>query len=99
MRAQIGSLPTEPAAACQDVAMEDWRDGQTDCDWCYRPLSPHSIAESERFGLGSEHSWACDACLTTTAHQRPPGGWGRPVRGHSKSEGSLNCDVRTAIVA
>jgi Zn-finger protein len=55
--------------------VDDRRDGQTYCDWCYRPLTPRSIEESARLGLDAEYAWACESCLTTKAYQRAPDGW------------------------
>lgn len=61
-----------------DLQILDRRGGQTDCDWCMGPLTPSSIAESERFGLDDEFAWACDSCLAKGAHRRPPDGWEPP---------------------
>jgi hypothetical protein len=61
-----------------DLQILDRRSGQTYCDWCMGPLTPSSIAESERLGLDDEFSWACDTCLAKGAHRRPPDGWEPP---------------------
>jgi hypothetical protein len=53
----------------------DKRAGQSYCDWCYGSLSPVSIEESARLGLGDEYSWACEGCLARKAYVRAPEGW------------------------
>lgn len=67
--------PSAHPAACEDVGVEDRRDGQTYCDWCYRPLTSRSIEGSERLGLNAQYSWACESCLAGMAYRLPPDGW------------------------
>jgi hypothetical protein len=64
-----------------DLQVLERRGGQTYCDWCIRPLTPSSIAESERLGLDDEFAWACDSCLAEGAYHQPPDGFEPPESG------------------
>jgi hypothetical protein len=59
----------------EDLRRLHYRVGQTYCDWCSGLLTPASIAESERLGLGRERAWACASCLASGAHRTAPDGW------------------------
>lgn len=48
--------------------------GQTFCDWCYRPLSAKSVAASREIGLSEEGAFACDRCLDSGAYWEAPEG-------------------------
>jgi DNA polymerase III subunit gamma/tau len=48
--------------------------GQTFCDWCYRPLSATSVAASQDIGLAAEAAFACDRCIEDGTFWNPPEG-------------------------
>jgi len=54
------------------ASLEPDLQGQTFCDWCYRPLSASSVASSREIGLAEEGAFACDRCLGKGAFSEPP---------------------------
>lgn len=56
------------------AAFEPDLQGQTFCDWCYRPLSATSVAASRDIGLAAEGAFACDRCITNGAYWDAPDG-------------------------
>lgn len=65
------------SARPRDLSGGSWKPvaAQDSCDWCYSAATTSSRAESERLGLVSYDSYACDACLATEAYRtcRPDG--------------------------
>jgi hypothetical protein len=60
----------EPVIAALDPDLQ----GQTFCDWCYRPLSAASVSASREIGLSAEAAFACDRCIEGGAYWDPPEG-------------------------
>ena len=57
------------------VSFEPDLQGQTFCDWCYRPLSATSVAASREIGLADEAAFACSRCIESRAFRAPPDDW------------------------
>jgi hypothetical protein len=56
------------------ASLEPDLQGQTFCDWCYRPLSAKSVTASREIGLANESSFACESCVEVGAFWNPPEG-------------------------
>jgi hypothetical protein len=56
------------------ASLEPDLQGQTFCDWCYRPLSATSVAASQDIGLAAEAAFACDRCIEDGTFWNPPEG-------------------------